>query len=220
MLISMEFLAGAAEHGGEFTDGRGGSDRFLFSVGEWRELLGAAGGTDVFSLPGESDALARLGQSMVAARFKADRVRVSADCVLEHAARQLPGHMVPERLEILDAIPLTVNGKVDHTALRTRLGGGTPGEDTRGHTPPRGDTEMRVAGLWADCLGLQEAPRDRDFFSLGGDSLLVTRLIGRLRAEVPELAGHDFDTLLRALMDRATVASLAALGAGPGENGR
>ncbi|MGW1716010.1 amino acid adenylation domain-containing protein [Streptomyces sp. NPDC002156] len=220
MLISMEFLAGAADHGGDFTDARAGSDRFLFSCAEWRDLLGAADATDVFSLPEEPDGLAGLGQRMLAARFKADRARVSAAGLLEHAARQLPGHMVPERLEILDAIPLTANGKVDHAALRARLGAGGPGEDTRGHTPPQGDLETRVAGLWADCLGLHEAPRDRDFFSLGGDSLLVTRLVGRLRADVPELAGHDFDTVLRALMDRATVAGLAALGAGAGEGAR
>lgn len=220
MLISMEFLAGAADHGSDFTDVRAGSDRFLFSRAEWRDLLTAADGTDVFSLPADSDDLARLGQSMLAARFKADRARVSADGLLEHVARQLPGHMVPEQLEILDAIPLTPNGKVDHAALRARLGAGGPGEDTRGHTPPTGDLEIRIAGLWADCLGLHETPRDRDFFALGGDSLLVTRLVGRLRADVPELAGHDFDTLLRALMDRATVAGLAVLGAGAGEGTR
>ncbi|MEU4657824.1 amino acid adenylation domain-containing protein [Streptomyces sp. NPDC023723] len=212
MLISMEFLAGAADHGGDFTDVRAGSDRFLFSRAEWRDLLAAAGGTELFSLPAESDALARLGQSMLAARFKADRARLSADELLEHVARRLPGHMVPERLEILDAVPLTANGKVDQAALRARLGTEKEGEATRGQTPPRGDLEVRVAALWADCLGLHGAPRDRDFFALGGDSLLVTRLVGKLRTEVPELAGHDFDTLLRALMDRTTVAGLAALG--------
>ncbi|MFG2776693.1 amino acid adenylation domain-containing protein [Streptomyces prunicolor] len=210
MLISMEFLAGAADDGSDFRDTRAGSDRFLLTDPEWRNLLRAAGATDVFGLPGDEDDLVRLGQRLLVARFKSDRRRVSTDGLIEHLTRHLPGYMIPEQLEILDAIPLTGNGKVDHTALRDRLGATGPGSRTRGHEPPRGELEVRIARLWADCLELREAPRDHDFFSLGGDSLLVTRLIGRLRADIPELAPYDFDALLRAMMDRATVASLAA----------
>ncbi|WP_308129859.1 non-ribosomal peptide synthetase [Kitasatospora aureofaciens] len=99
-----------------------------------------------------------------------------------HLAERLPAAMLPERIAVLPGLPLTPNGKVDRALLRrvlatAELPGAAP------VTPPAGDTERRAAAAWADVLGIANVGREHDFFALGGDSLLATRLVGRLRAD-------------------------------------
>lgn len=103
-----------------------------------------------------------------------DRVRL-------RAAERLPSYMVPERVLVLPELPLTANGKLDraavHRALTEAAGQGGPGT-----TAPAGRVETTVAAEWADLLGVAEVGRESSFFLLGGDSLVATRMIGRLRA--------------------------------------
>lgn len=90
----------------------------------------------------------------------------------------LPSYMTPQRLYFLDAFPLTANGKVDHKALAARCG---PEQTIEAEQePPRGDAEAAVAGLWQELLRVPVVHRHSHFFQLGGDSLLATRLMGRL----------------------------------------
>ncbi|HZF13303.1 MAG TPA: amino acid adenylation domain-containing protein, partial [Thermoanaerobaculia bacterium] len=104
---------------------------------------------------------------------------------------RLPGYMVPGALVLLPALPLSPNGKVDHRALArievplAALAAGAGGETAAGIAAlaPRTPIEERLAGMWAEVLGLpleRIGSRD-DFFTLGGHSLLATRLISRVR---------------------------------------
>ncbi|MDN5917141.1 MAG: amino acid adenylation domain-containing protein, partial [Pseudonocardia sp.] len=93
-------------------------------------------------------------------------------------AEQVPGHMVPDRIAILPAIPLSANGKVDRARVLRLLGAGAAIPE---FVAPRGPSEQAVAGIWAELLGVERVGRDGDFFLLGGDSLVATRLVARLR---------------------------------------
>ncbi|MGW1893518.1 amino acid adenylation domain-containing protein [Streptomyces sp. NPDC002004] len=182
---------------------------------QWRELLMNAGACDVLGLPGADDPFAALGQGVFAASFKQDRAVVDADGVTRWAAERLPAHMVPAHIQVVDALPLTSNGKVD----RKRLLGWVPRRGDRAAggeaEPPRPGVEQRVAELWAELLGGELPSREQGFFDAGGDSLLAARLVGQVRECVPEAAAVTFDVLLRTLLHTPTVAGLAARLAAP-----
>lgn len=117
------------------------------------------------------------------ARRLAAAVTGAADPVALRAwqADRLPTAMVCEQVVVLDTLPLTANGKPDRAAVRELLAGGDAAEPDAG-TPPQGEVERAVAAVWAELLGVDRVRREDSFFALGGDSLLGTRLLGRLTA--------------------------------------
>ncbi|WP_324188891.1 non-ribosomal peptide synthetase [Nocardia farcinica] len=132
------------------------------------------------------------------------RVTAAAAGVLEHPARalgavvvgdeitdgglrawlaeRLPPYMVPRRFVRAPALPITRNGKIDRDAVRATLAAASTRDGTESGAPLEG-VERAVARAWAAVLGVEEIRRDDDFFALGGDSLLATRLIRRLLAD-------------------------------------
>jgi len=106
----------------------------------------------------------------------------------------LPAWLVPEAIVVLDAMPLTPNGKIDRKAL-PRPAQSPPG---RRIEPPRGPTEQALARLFGEVLGLDAVGRDDDFFELGGDSILSLKLIARIRKQVSGGAGLALSELMQA----------------------
>jgi amino acid adenylation domain-containing protein/non-ribosomal peptide synthase protein (TIGR01720 family) len=86
---------------------------------------------------------------------------------------KLPEYMVPAVFTFLEAMPLTPNGKVDRRALPA------PDRSTaaREYVAPRDEKERFFCELWQELLGLERVGANDDFFELGGDSLLVIRVV-------------------------------------------
>jgi thioesterase domain-containing protein len=120
----------------------------------------------------------RLGElSMVGYLVRGAERAPDLDDVRAHLATVLPDYMVPPVLVVLDALPLTANGKVDRAALpvpATLPGGRQP-------ATPR---QRILRDLFAEVLDLDvsELGVDDSFFELGGHSMLVIRLVSRINA--------------------------------------
>ncbi|WP_326639981.1 amino acid adenylation domain-containing protein [Streptosporangium sp. NBC_01755] len=107
--------------------------------------------------------------------------RPDPDLLRSRAAEQLPAYMLPEHVLVMDTMPLTSNGKLDRAAVR-RVLTASAREHPVAAQAPSGPVETVVAGVWAELLGVRDVSRGDGFFALGGDSLIATRMIGRLRA--------------------------------------
>jgi len=150
----------------------------------------------------EADA-ARSGPDADAARSAPDADAELVERIRGFVAHRLPAHMVPSTVVLLDAFPVTTNGKIDRRALRSRpLATVTTAASPA--RPPRTPREEALCAIFAEVLGRAAVEPDDDFFVLGGHSLLAVRLISRIRAQ------FDVDLPLRALLDGPTVTEVAA----------
>jgi amino acid adenylation domain-containing protein/FkbM family methyltransferase len=127
--------------------------------------------------------------------------------------RRLPEPMVPAAWVMLEALPLTANGKVDRAALPPP---GSPLERRReeGRVPPRDGLDLELIAIWEDLLGVSAIGIRDDFFALGGHSLLGARLMTRIR----ERLGVALP--LSQLLLAPTIERLADLLRAPREPGR
>ncbi|HEX4726954.1 MAG TPA: amino acid adenylation domain-containing protein, partial [Jatrophihabitans sp.] len=151
--------------------------------------------------PGVREAVVTADGQRLLAYYLADPDRCPAiEELRDQLADRLPAHMLPAGYQWLDSWPLTPNGKLDRAEL--------PAIDAEsGYQPPADPLEERLAGLWAELLGVEQVGRQDHFFALGGHSLLAMRLVALIRQRLgrevspaalfaaPRLA--DFAELLR-----------------------
>ncbi|GGP09343.1 amino acid adenylation domain-containing protein [Nonomuraea glycinis] len=108
------------------------------------------------------------------------------DEVLDHAGvraelkRTLPDYMVPSGYVTLAALPLGPSGKLDRRTLPAPVAGRDAGIEL---VAPGTPTELALAAIWGELLGVEVIGVDDDFFDLGGHSLLATQVVARLRRQ-------------------------------------
>lgn len=122
------------------------------------------------------------------------------DALLGRLRQRLPPHMVPTTLMVLDALPLSANGKLDRKRLPV-----PELQDNTLQRPPETPLQQRLATLFARFLGRDSIYLDDDFFALGGHSLLAMQVVAELRRWL------DQSISMGILMEASTVAQLAAV---------
>ncbi|HEY8666007.1 MAG TPA: amino acid adenylation domain-containing protein, partial [Tepidisphaeraceae bacterium] len=121
----------------------------------------------------------------------------------EQLKRELPEYMVPGSLVLLDALPLSPNGKVDRKALAAREAPDRQRSANLSFVGPRTATEIAIAEIWSGVLSIERIGAEDNFFELGGHSLLGTQVMSRIRERC------RVDLPLRTLFESPTVAGLA-----------
>ena len=120
-----------------------------------------------------------------------------------HLAEELLESMIPTHFVRLERMPLTSNGKIDRSSLPEPTAENIqPAQD---FAAPSTETEKTLAALWCDLLKIESIGRRDNFFDLGGHSLLVIRVVSRMRKT------FGVDVQLRNLFERPTVAELAEM---------
>ncbi|QXJ21808.1 amino acid adenylation domain-containing protein [Actinomadura graeca] len=131
----------------------------------------------LLALPGVREALVTVadGLSLVAHVVPGLGADVTEASVAEGLRAKLPLYMVPSRMVLLDAFPLTANGKIDHDRLPA------PRPVRRAvHVEPGTPTERTVTEVFAEILGIAPFSAEADFFDHGGHSLLATQAAAKI----------------------------------------
>lgn len=122
----------------------------------------------------------------------------------EQLRTQLPAYMIPSTFIELEALPLTVNGKVDRRALLVAADSRASKVDlTSAYLAPRTPLEQVLADIWGEILQVKDVGVHDNFFELGGHSLLATQLVSRVQAL------FRVTLPLRQVFERPTIAALA-----------
>ena len=135
-------------------------------------------------------------------RQRDDSAACTADTLRAALADALPAFMVPSAYVRMEAWPLTPNGKLDRNALPA------PQADAFAagvYATPKGDTEIALAAIWSELLGIARVGRDDAFLALGGDSLKTIQLAPRIHARL------GCKVALPALFRASTLREMAAL---------
>ncbi|WP_335743621.1 non-ribosomal peptide synthase/polyketide synthase [Rhodococcus oxybenzonivorans] len=172
---------------------------FRIELGEIESALSGCPGVQQAVVVAHQDPTT--GTALVGYAVPEDGATLVVADVLADVARRVPDYMVPAALVVLDALPLTANGKLDRKALPVPEFGTAHDE----YRAPETDMEAAVAAAFGDVLGVERVGADASFFELGGNSLVATRVVARLS----ETLGRRVE--IRTLFEAPTVAGLARL---------
>ncbi|WP_306356834.1 MULTISPECIES: non-ribosomal peptide synthetase [unclassified Nocardia] len=147
------------------------------------------------ALPGVRHAIAAVigsaAPKLAAVVVGVEGAELRVEALLAQAADLLPAYMIPARVELLAELPFTANGKPDRKAIATLL---AAGERVSEFVAPRTDLERALADIVAAVLGRDRVGATDDFFALGGDSVLATAVVARVREwlDSPDTVVADF----------------------------
>ena len=141
--------------------------------------------------------LSPAGAQQRASHANDPQTNTKISAVRQRLSAWLPDYMVPAHVVVLEAFPLTSSGKIDRKALPA------PVFAASHFRAPQTETEKIVADVFAEVLGVDRVGLDDDFFALGGDSLIATRVSARLQLAL----GREVP--VRYLFDASTVWDLA-----------
>ncbi|WP_069171832.1 non-ribosomal peptide synthetase [Streptomyces griseus] len=176
---------------------------FRIELGEIESVLSGCAGVDGAAVVVRED---RPGVRQLVGYVVPDAgTELDTGAVRASVAGLLPEYMVPQALVVMDALPLTVNGKLDVKALPAP--DVAPADGGRG---PATEAERVVAEAFASVLGLPGVAADANFFELGGDSIVSIKLVSQVRKGGLVITPRD-------VFEHRTAAALAAVARTVGE---
>ena len=185
-----------------------GRDDFQMKIRGFRidaaEIEAALRGIDGISdavVVGREDALEEV--RLIAYFVPASQPVITVTKIRKHLAQVIPDYMIPGVFVAVAEIPKTPNGKIDRLHLPP-VSGQRPSLEVP-FAPAATNIEIALSQLWCEVLGLDQAGIHDDFFDLGGNSLVATRIISRV------IRTFHLELPIKALFDAPTVARMARL---------
>lgn len=203
-------------HHGWFRTGDQGHidpDGYLFITGRLKEIINR-GGENIqpreidevlMGLAGVRQAVAfavphpALGEDLAAAVVVSPESGLTESAIRAFAFEQLADYKVPSQVLIVDVIPKGATGKLKRIGLAELLSK----QLDRQYVAPRNDLEQTIADVFSEVLGLERIGINDNFFTLGGDSIRGTQVIGRLQA------GMHVELPIITLFHKPTIAELS-----------
>lgn len=146
--------------------------------------------------------VAETNQLLVAYIVPAEGYAVVESELRRHLKTRLPDYMIPSAFVVMDALPMTPNGKLDQRALPAF--DATRSRSPQSYVAPRNELEETLVEIWAEVLKIERIGVLDDFFELGGHSLLVAQVVARVRKYI------GIEIPVRSMFEEPTVAGLAA----------
>jgi mycobactin phenyloxazoline synthetase len=133
------------------------------------------------------------GADMLAAAVRADNTQLTAEDVRESMTEFVPAHMIPRHVSLVEHIPFTVGGKIDRRLVEGRLAAAVTAVVKPDHRSPSTPLESALTAIVGEVLDVEPVGVDDDFFALGGDSVLATQAVARIRAwlDTPDIIVAD-----------------------------
>nr|WP_163758035.1 non-ribosomal peptide synthetase [Mycobacterium botniense] len=146
------------------------------------------------------------GSHVLAAAVRAEDVTLSTSRIRTKLTNLVPAHMIPAHLLLVDRIPYTAGGKIDRRAVTSWLTDAVAATARPSYRAPSTPLEAALSAIIADVLHVDLVGADDDFFAIGGDSVLATQAVARIRTwlDAPDAVVAD-------IFATRTVTALAAL---------
>jgi oxalate---CoA ligase len=201
-------------------------DGYLFLTGRLKEIINRGGekispreiDEVLLTHPAVAQALAfgfpdpQLGEDVAAAIVLRDGKSATERELREFVSARVASFKVPRRVVFLPEIPKGPTGKLQRIGLAARLGiaAAAPAQPEAPKVDPRTPLEEEIARIWREVLRIDRIGVEDEFMNLGGDSVLATQIVARLR----DVLGAEISPL--AFFEAKTIAGLAALLGSPG----
>ena len=178
-LVSTAFLEDGFTN---FKDMRQGECKPLLSTTSWKCILEKAGFKKIKVFPEENESIKAFNQSIIIAQGK-DKVikEFNYSKLITFMKDRLPEYMIPSKIIELEDIPITSNGKVDRKSLFKSFVLVEEDENKDQIVEPRTDVERKLAKIWSETLNISQVGLYSNYFQLGGDSLIATKLNSLIR---------------------------------------
>ncbi len=162
-------------------------------------------------IPGVATAVVALvttagGAEVLTAAIRADDPQLTVESVRVAMADLVPAHMIPQHLKFVDRVPYTLAGKIDRRVVTSQMANALAELSEPDRRAPSTAVEAALAAIIRDVLNADAVGVDDDFFALGGDSVLATQAVARIRAwlDTPDVVVAD-------IFATRTASALAAL---------
>ncbi len=153
------------------------------------------------------------GEPLLCAFVRVTGGSLEPEALRDHAARLLPPYLVPVAVRVVDALPLTVNGKVDQGALPSPFEEDLPSREAVCAASDGDPLTTAVAAIWSRVLGVADLPIGPGdaFHQLGGDSLTLLLMLSEIAADLVHEEGQQaFQAQVRGLLRNVTVERVCA----------